>query len=233
MPESEEKSKEMPLLEHLEELRWRLIKAIIAVIIGSTVAYAYSDPLFKVLWYPLHQAAPGIKLHFFKVAEAFSARLKLSMVAGVLLALPFVIYQIWRFVLPGLYEREIRIVYPIVAFSTVFFLMGVLFCYFTMMPWGLKFLLGQAPPDTEPTLMIGDYLNFFIWMILSFGAVFQLPVVSYFLGRIGILTSRFLSKGRRYAIVIIALVAAVVTPQPDFISQGMLFIPLYILYEPH
>jgi sec-independent protein translocase protein TatC len=199
--------------------------------VGASVAYAYSDPLFKILWHPLQEASPGIKLHFFKVAEAFGARLKLSMVAGLLVALPIVIYQIWRFVLPGLYKKELRAIYPIVFFSTIFFLIGVAFCYYTMMPWGLKFLLGQAPPDTEATLMIGDYLNFFIWMILSFGAVFQMPVVAYFLGKIGILTSRFLASGRRYAVIIIAVVAAVVTPQPDFISQAMLFVPLYILYE--
>jgi sec-independent protein translocase protein TatC len=227
----EEAPREMSFLEHLEELRWRLIKCVIAVIVGASVAYAYSDPLFKVIWYPLQLASPGIKLHFFKVAEAFATRLKLSTVAGVLASLPIVIYQIWRFVLPGLYKKELRIVYPIVFFSTIFFVIGVAFCYIYMMPWGLKFLLGQAPPDTEATLMISDYLNFFIWMVLSFGVVFQLPVVAYFLGKIGLLTSKFLSSGRRYAVIIIAIVAAVVTPQPDFISQGMLFVPLYILYE--
>jgi sec-independent protein translocase protein TatC len=100
-----------------------------------------------------------------------------------------------------------------------------------MLPWGITFMLGQAPPDTEATLMIGDYISFFMWMILSFGAVFQLPVIAYFLGKIGILSSQFLASGRRYAVVLIAIVAAVATPQPDFISQGMLFIPLYILYE--
>lgn len=221
----------MSFLEHLEELRWRLIKCVIAIIVGAAVAYAYSDWLFTIIWYPLQQASPGIKLHFFKVAEAFGTRLKLSTVAGLLAALPIVIFQIWRFVLPGLYSKEIKIVYPIVFFSTIFFVIGVVFCYFYMMPWGLKFLLGQAPPNTEATLMIGDYLNFFIWMVLSFGVVFQLPVVAYFLGKIGLLTSKFLASGRRYAIIIIAVVAAVVTPQPDFISQAMLFVPLYILYE--
>lgn len=224
-------SSEMSFLEHLEELRWRLIKCVIAVIVGAAVAYAYSDWLFTIIWRPLQIASPGIKLHFFKVAEAFGTRLKLSTVAGLLAALPIVIFQIWRFVLPGLYSREIKIVYPIVFFSTIFFVIGVAFCYIYMMPWGLKFLLNQAPPNTEATLMIGDYLNFFIWMVLSFGVVFQLPVVAYFLGKIGLLTSKFLASGRRYAIIIIAIVAAVVTPQPDFISQALLFVPLYILYE--
>ncbi|NLI14773.1 MAG: twin-arginine translocase subunit TatC, partial [candidate division Zixibacteria bacterium] len=180
---------EMSFLEHLEELRWRLIKCVIAVIVAAAVAYAYSDWFFAIIWRPLQQASPGIKLHFFKVSEAFGTRLKLSTLAGLLGALPIVIYQIWRFVLPGLYSKEIKIIYPIVFFSTIFFVVGVIFCYFFMMPWGLKFLLEQAPPNTEATIMIGDYLNFFIWMVLSFGMVFQLPVVAYFLGKIGLLTS--------------------------------------------
>jgi len=221
----------MSFLAHLEELRWRLIKAVIAVVLGATVAYFFTDRLFQFLWWPLKVADPNMKLHFFKVAEAFNTRLKLSLIAGVILTLPIVAYQIWRFVLPGLYEREIRIVYPIVFFSTIFFLIGVAFCYFVMLPYGLQFLLGQAPPNTEPTIMMGDYLDFVMWMALAFGAVFQLPVVTFILGRIGILSSAFLARGRRYAIIIIAIVAAIVTPQPDFISQGMLFVPLYILYE--
>jgi sec-independent protein translocase protein TatC len=214
--------KEMPFLEHLEELRWRLIKSIIALVIAATVAYSYSDQLFQFLWQPIH---------FFKVTEAFNTRIKLSLVGGALLALPIILFQIWQFVLPGLYRRELRIVYIIVVFSTVFFLMGVFFCYYWMLPYGLKFLLGQAPPDTEPTIMMGDYLGFIIWTLLAFGLIFQMPVVSFFLGRIGLLTSRFLASGRRYAIVIIAIAAAVITPQPDFISQGMLGIPMYLLYE--
>jgi sec-independent protein translocase protein TatC len=223
--------KEMPFLEHLEELRWRLIKSIIALVIAATVAYSYSDQLFQFLWQPIHVAVPGLKMHFFKVTEAFNTRIKLSLVGGALLALPIILFQIWQFVLPGLYRRELRIVYIIVVFSTVFFLMGVFFCYYWMLPYGLKFLLGQAPPDTEPTIMMGDYLGFIIWTLLAFGLIFQMPVVSFFLGRIGLLTSRFLASGRRYAIVIIAIAAAVITPQPDFISQGMLGIPMYLLYE--
>jgi sec-independent protein translocase protein TatC len=211
--------KEMPFLEHLEELRWRLIKSIIALVIAATVAYSYSDQLFQFLWQPIHVAVPGLKMHFFKVTEAFNTRIKLSLVGGALLALPIILFQIWQFV------------YIIVVFSTVFFLMGVFFCYYWMLPYGLKFLLGQAPPDTEPTIMMGDYLGFIIWTLLAFGLIFQMPVVSFFLGRIGLLTSRFLASGRRYAIVIIAIAAAVITPQPDFISQGMLGIPMYLLYE--
>jgi sec-independent protein translocase protein TatC len=223
--------KEMPFLEHLEELRWRLIKSIIALAIAATAAYAYSDNLFVILWHPIMVAMPGIKMHFFKVSEAFNTRIWLSLVGGGLLALPIILYQLWRFILPGLYQRELKIVYLIVIFSTIFFFMGVLFCYFWMLPYGLQFLLTQAPPDTEPTIMMGDYLSFILWTLMAFGLIFQMPIVAYILGRIGILTSSFMSSGRRYAIVIIAIAAAIITPQPDFISQSILGIPMYLLYE--
>jgi sec-independent protein translocase protein TatC len=225
-----DKFSEAPFLDHLEELRWRLIKSIIAIVIGGIAAYFISDYLFQGLWYPLHKVAPELKIHYFRVTEAFTTRLKLSIVAGAIIASPIVFYQVWRFILPGLYEREAKIVLPIVFASTVFFLLGGVFCYLVMLPYGLSFFYGQAPPDTEPTLMMGDYLGFILTLILSFGIVFELPVVSFFLGRVGILTSEFMGKWRRYAIVIIAILAAVITP-PDFISQIAVGVPLYILYE--
>jgi len=221
---------EMPFLDHLEEFRRRLIKSIVAVTVCAIAAYFFSDQLFEVLWYPLQRAAPGLKLHYFKVTEGFTTRIKLSIVAGALAASPVVFYQLWKFVLPGLYEREIKIVVPIVMASTFFFLLGAVFCYFVLLPFGLDFFYKQAPAGTEPTLMMSDYLSFILVLILAFGVVFELPVVAFFLGRIGLISSRFLAKGRRYAAVIIAIVAAVITP-PDFISQLGVGIPLYILYE--
>ena len=221
---------EMPFLEHLEELRWRLIKSIIAIVVCAVIAYIFSDYLFRILWHPLKVAAPELKIHYFKVTEGFMTRIKLAIVAGAIGASPIVFYQIWKFVLPGLYDKEVRIVYPIVFFSTAFFIIGTVFCYFVLLPYGLSFFYGQAPADTEPTLMMSDYLGFVLALLLAFGAVFQLPVVSYFLGRIGLVSSRFLGAGRRYAAVVIAVLAAVITP-PDFISQLAIGIPLYILYE--
>jgi sec-independent protein translocase protein TatC len=221
---------EAPFLDHLEELRWRLIKSIIAITVGAVIAFFFSDYLFKILWYPLHQAAPELKIHYFRVTEGFTTRLKLSIVAGAAVASPVVFYQAWKFVLPGLYQREVKMIMPIVFASTFFFFLGVVFCYLVLLPFGLSFFYTQAPEGTEPTLMMSDYLGFILTLILSFGVVFELPVVSYFLGRIGILTSSFLARGRRYAVIIIAVVAAVITP-PDFISQLGVGIPLYILYE--
>ncbi|MCD6162381.1 MAG: twin-arginine translocase subunit TatC [candidate division Zixibacteria bacterium] len=225
-----EQSNEMPFLSHLEELRWRLIKIIAAIIICAVAAYIFSDYLFQALWYPLNQAAPELKIHYFKVTEGFTTRLKLSIVGGAIAASPIIFYQIWKFVLPGLYDREVKVVMPIVLFSTLFFFVGTLFCYFILLPYGLGFFYTQAPEGTQPTLMMGDYLSFILMLILAFGIVFQLPVVSFFLGKIGLISSKFLAKGRRYAVLIIAILAAVLTP-PDFISQLGIGIPLYILYE--
>lgn len=224
------KASEAPFLDHLEELRWRLIKSIVAIIVGAIVAYIYSDYLFQVLWYPLKQVAPELKIHYFKVTEAFTTRIKLSVVAGAAAASPIVFFQAWRFILPGLYQREAKVVIPIVFASTFFFLLGAIFCYYVMLPYGLGFFYEQTPEGTVPTIMMSDYLGFILSLLLAFGGVFQLPVISFFLGRIGILNSRFLSKYRRYAAVIISIVAAVITP-PDFISQLAVGIPLYILYE--
>jgi len=221
---------EAPFLDHLEELRWRLIKSVVAIIIGAFVAYYFSDFLFEVLWYPLKQVAPDLKIHYFRVTEGFTTRIKLSIVAGAIGVSPIVFYQIWKFIVPGLYAKEAKIILPIVFASTFFFLLGAVFCYYVMLPYGLGFFYSQAPAGTEPTLMMGDYLGFILNLILAFGVVFELPVISFFLGRIGILTSAFLAKWRRYAAVIIAVVAAVITP-PDFISQLAVGIPLYILYE--
>ena len=221
---------EAPFLDHLEELRWRLIKSLAAIVVLSFVAFYYSDYLFKALWYPLNHAVPELKIHYFKVTEGFTTRIKLAIVGGAAGASPIVFYQLWKFVLPGLYDREAKVVMPIVFASTFFFFLGTVFCYFVLLPYGLNFFYTQAPAGTEPTLMMSDYLSFILTLLLAFGAVFQLPVIAFFLGRIGLISSSFLAKGRRYAAVIIAILAAIITP-PDVISQLGIGVPLYILYE--
>jgi sec-independent protein translocase protein TatC len=171
-----------------------------------------------------------LKIHYFKVTEGFTTRLKLAIVGGAAVASPVVFYQAWKFILPGLYDREARIVFPIVTASTIFFFLGAIFCYFILLPYGLNFFYQQTPEGVQPTLMMSDYLGFILMLLLAFGIVFQLPVITFFLGRIGIISSKFLAKGRRYALIIIAILAAIITP-PDFISQLGIGIPLYILYE--
>lgn len=223
---------EMPFLDHLEELRWRIIKILAALVVASIGCYVFSDFLFQWLRWPLQRAVPdgSVDLNFLKVGEGFTVRIKLSVLAGIFISIPVTIYQIWRFVMPGLYDKEKRVVVPLVASSSILFLVGAAMCFIWVLPFTIRFLLGIAPEDVKPVLTINEYLNFVMWTTLAYGLVFQLPIVSLFLGRLGIIDSRLLSKGRRYAIVAVAVVAAVVTP-PDVFSMAMMGLPLYLLYE--
>jgi sec-independent protein translocase protein TatC len=230
---SDEKSTEMPILEHLEELRWRIIKILMALVAASIVAYVYSDLLFKWVRWPLDAATPGhtVTLNYLKIGESFTVRIKLSVLAAIFITIPITLYQIWRFVMPGLYPRERKAVLPLVFWSSLLFLMGSAMCYFWVMPFTIKFLLQIAPENVTPVLTINEYLNFIMWTTLSFGLVFQLPLIALFLGKMGIIDWKLLAKGRRYAIVGIAIVAAIVTPSTDAITMMMLGLPLYLLYE--
>lgn len=217
--------REMSFLEHVEELRWRLIKSLATVLALSIVSYIFADKLIEAITHPIDE------VFFMGPTEAFAVRIKISLFAGLILGLPVILYQAWEFVVPGLYEREVRMVVPVVLFATLFFIGGAAFCFFLVMPIGIKFLLGFGTEKMKPLIAIGRYVSFVGWMAIAFGIVFQLPIVSYFLGRLGILTSGMMRRGRRYALVSILIVAAAVTPSPDVFSQLMLAGPLYALYE--
>jgi sec-independent protein translocase protein TatC len=220
-----EHKKEMSFLDHLEELRKRVIRCLFFIIIFSIVAYFFSEQIINFVSKPIPH------LYFMSPTEAFAIRIKLSLIVGLIVSVPVIFYQAWQFVVPGLLEKEVRIVIPVVVSSTVFFLTGAVFCFFLVLPVGIKFLLGFGTEKLSPLIKITDYINFISYMTLAFGAVFELPVLSYFLAKIGVISAPTLRKGRRYAIVIILIVAAALTPGPDIFSQLMLAGPLYILYE--
>jgi sec-independent protein translocase protein TatC len=222
----------MAFLDHLEELRWRIIKVLIALVIASIGLYIVSDQLFQWLRLPLERAIPdgNIDLNFLKVGEGFTVRIKLSILGGIFVSIPVTIYQIWRFVMPGLYDKERKIVIPLVAASSFLFLLGAAMCFIWVLPFTIRFLLGIAPEDVKPVLTINEYLNFVMWTTLAYGVVFQLPIVALFLGKLGLINARLLGKGRRYAVVGIAALAAIVTP-PDIFSMALMGLPLYLLYE--
>jgi len=220
-----EKRKEMSFLDHLEELRKRVIRCLFFIIIFSIVAYFFSEKIINFVSKPIPH------LYFMSPTEAFAIRIKLSLIVGVIVSVPVIFYQAWQFVVPGLLEKEVKIVIPVVVSSTIFFLIGAVFCFFLVLPVGLKFLLGFGTEKLSPLIKITDYINFISYMTLAFGAVFELPVLSYFLAKIGVISAPTLRKGRRYAIVIILILAAALTPGPDIFSQLMLAGPLYILYE--
>jgi sec-independent protein translocase protein TatC len=223
--------KKLPLTAHLQELRKRLILSFVAVGAGFVLCYAFAEPIFDILAAPLLKAMPnGGSLVFISVAEAFFTYMKVAFVAGLILTSPFVLYQIWAFVAPGLYQKEKKYVIPFVLGGSVFFALGVLFGYFVAIPVGFRFLLGYATDFIKPMPSMKEYLSFSIKFLLAFGLVFEFPVVLVLLARIGVVNARMLARQRKYAILLIFIFAAVMTP-PDFISQVLMALPLMGLYE--
>lgn len=217
----------IPFLDHLEELRRRLLKSIISVMILSAVAFYFSDQLIKFIKIPF---GDEIELYNIHVTGAFYAYLKVSIVTGIFASLPIIFYQMWAFVAPGLYQREKTAILPLVFISTILFACGAVFCYVMVIPLAFDFLIGFSEGLVVNTITIGSYISFVGLLLLAFGLGFQLPILAYFLGRMGLITSQFLAKGRRYAIVGILIVGATITP-PDIFTQCLLAIPMYILYE--
>jgi sec-independent protein translocase protein TatC len=221
----------LPFTAHLEELRSRLIKAAIGVVAGFAICYTVSEQLFGFLVQPLEEALPeGSHLAIIRVQEGFLTHLKISLLAAVFLASPVILFQVWRFVAPGLYPQEKRYVWPFVGSATLFFLVGGAFAYWVVFPFGFKFLLGYASDSIQATISIDAYLGFAARLLLAFGVVFELPVVVFFLARMGLVTHRTLGRGRGYALVVIIILAAVLTP-PDVFTQLLMAGPLYALYE--
>ncbi len=221
----------IPFTAHLEELRKRLIVCFIAVGIGFVAAYGFKEKLFQVLTAPLIRVMKsGDTLIFTNLPEAFFTYLKVSFLAGVMLAAPVILYQFWMFVAPGLYKRERRVLLPIVFLSTLFFLGGALFGYFFVFPWGFKFFLGFATEHIRPLPSMREYLSLSAKLLLAFGIVFEMPLVLMAMARLGIVSVDFLKKNRKYAILLFFIVGAILTP-PDVVTQIMMAVPLMLLYE--
>lgn len=221
----------LPLTSHLQELRKRLVLSFIAVGAGFAICYAFSQQLFGILSQPLLEMMPsGGSLIFTSVAEAFFTYMKVAFIAGLILASPFVLYQVWAFVAPGLYRHEKRYVIPFVAAGSFFFALGVSFAYFVAIPVGFRFLLSYATDFIRPMPSMKEYLSFSIKFLLAFGLVFEFPVILVLLARIGIIDAKTLARHRKYAILLIFVFAAVITP-PDVVSQVLLALPLMGLYE--
>jgi sec-independent protein translocase protein TatC len=222
----------MTLTEHLEELRWSLLKSVLAVVLASGISYFFSDSIFSFVVAPLRQnLQPGQNLIGTSVTEAFFVEIKVALGAGVLFSCPFIFYQIWRFVAPGLTGREKSWVIPFVLCATVFFVGGAFFCYRFVLPVAFKYFIEQYETmGVNPAIRIGDYFTFFFRMVLAFGVTFELPVFTFFLVRIGLWDYRFMLRSFRYAIVGIFIIAAILTPTPDVINQTLLAGPMLLLY---
>lgn len=214
----------LPLTEHLEELRKRIIRAVICIIIMSCILYNFMDVLVPILVRPVG------KLVFTSPQEAFVANIKLAFWGGFFFSSPFVLYEVWQFVSRGLKENERRYIRIFGPLSFILFILGAVFGYFVIIPIGIKFLLGFATDFVTPMITINNYISFIGGITLAFGVVFELPLVILFLTKMGIVTPEFLVEKRRHAIVLIFIAAAFLTP-PDVITQCLMAFPLLALYE--
>lgn len=222
-----------PLLDHLIELRRRLLWCVATLLGGFFICLYFAKPIFAVLVQPLLAAGQG-KLIYTDIFEAFFVEVKVAFFAALMISFPVLATQIWRFVAPGLYAKEKKAFLPFLLMTPFFFAAGASFAYFVAMPWALKFLLGfegNVGGVTQEALpAIGNYLNFVTRFLFGFGVAFLTPVLLMVLERAGIVTREQLTKSRRYAIVVAAAVSAVLTP-PDVVSMLLLLVPLYGLYE--
>jgi sec-independent protein translocase protein TatC len=223
--------KKLPLSAHLEELRKRILYALVSVGVAFGLSYAFINPIVDFLMRPLVKTLPaGSSLVFTAVPEAFFTFLKTALLAGVFFSAPFILYQVWAFVSPGLYKREKKYALPYLFVSSVFFLLGAAFCYFIVFPAVFRFFLGFATDAIRPLPAIREYLTFVLKLLLAFGLLFQWPPLILFLSRMGVVSPETLARNRKYAILVIFVIAAVVTP-PDLVSQILLAGPLMAMYE--
>ncbi len=221
----------MPLTAHLEELRKRLIISLAAMAVGFGVCYAFKEKLFALLARPLEAHLPeGSVMQYIGIPEAFLTYLKICLFGGLIFALPVILYQIWKFVAPGLYVKERRYALPFVLFSTIFFLGGASFCYYVVFPFVFRFFMSFSGETLRAMPAIKQYLSFATRLIIAFGLVFEMPVFFFFMGRIGLIGYQGLARQRRLAFVLVFLAAALLTP-PDVVSQLLLAGPLLLLFE--
>lgn len=229
--DQEADDKTMGLLDHLNELRSRLIKSTLAIAAGFALCWSFVDPLFNLLLTPLLEVLPeGTHAQYTSLPEAFFTRMLIAFVAGAFVASPVIFYQIWAFIAPGLYDEEKRYILPLAFLSALFFIAGGLFCYFIVFPFAFRFFISYSTPEIVMTPKVSDYLSFTLKLIFAFGLIFEMPIFTFFLARLGLITAALMRKARKYAIVIIFILAAILTP-PDVLSQLLMACPMLLLYE--
>lgn len=220
--------KPMSWIAHLEDLRRVIIVSVIALLVATVASYFYSDQLLALLQRPISDL--DIDLVFIGVGEGFFAKIKISLYAGFVFSFPIIAWQIWRFVVPALYPHERRYAMVLVPVTVLLFAGGVVFGYLTVFPLALKFLLTVAG-ELEPMISIGYYLSFCMAFLLPFGIVFEMPVAAMFLTRIGLITPQLMASKRKYALLVVFVLGAVLTPGGDPVSQLLMAGPMYLLYE--
>ena len=244
----EQEGGEMSFLEHLEELRWHIIRSLIGMAGMGILFFIFHKTLFDVIVFgptkpdfftfelicQLSETFCFTPPEFDKIAigfgESFIMSIKVSFILGFIAAFPYTFWEIWRFVSPGLYDKERRVTRGVVIICSLLFFLGVLFGYFVIAPFAVNFLMGHMIPGVSNTPTLASYLSYMIMFTVPAGAIFELPILAYFLTKLGLVTPEFMRKYRKHSFIIILILAAVVTP-PDIFTQFMIGIPLYFLYE--
>ncbi|MBS6626982.1 MAG: twin-arginine translocase subunit TatC [Veillonella sp. oral taxon 780] len=215
----------MSVVDHLSELRTRLVIAIVAIIVGTLGAYYYVEDILQIL------VAPAGKLYYTKPTEAFFTYMKISLVAGCIVSSPVWFYQIWAFIVPALSKGEKKVTFMVVPTAVVLFVVGVLFSYYLVLPMAIQFFIGFGTDELQPLFSIGQYIDFVIAFILPFGITFELPLILIALGVLGILSSDRLREYRKMFILLAFIIGAAISPTPDMLSQTMIAGPMILLYE--
>ena len=219
--------------EHLQELRRRLVRALLGVAVGMAAIGYFSERLFRWVMLPVLRSLPENQqqLHYTSYIEPFMVYLKVALYGGIFAAAPYVLWQLWLFVAPGLYKRERKVVVPFLAFGTLLFYAGAAFCYFVVMPAAFPALAAIAGDDMRPILTMTEQLSLVLAMLLGFGVVFEVPVIIAFLSMIGLVSADFLAKYRRHAIVVNVTLAAIITPTGDPFNLALMAVPMIVFYE--
>jgi sec-independent protein translocase protein TatC len=225
-----ESIKEMSLVEHIGELRFRVTRAAIGIFVGMAFCWGFSERIFDIIRKPIMPYLPQGGLIYTAPIDKFMAHIKISFLFGLLISAPFWLYHLWKFISPALYKNERNFAIGFIFFGTLQFLIGIVFTYFIVFPMAFKFLMTFGGDIDKPMITIEHYLDFFTQTSLIFGLAFEMPVIITFLGMVGVISQRFLKEKRRIAVVIIAAMSAILAP-PDALSMILLLVPLWLLYE--
>lgn len=236
----------MTFWSHLTELRKRIVYIAIAIGVGFIVCFNYSEDILGLLLLPMnstmtyHATFPFLhfephktvqELYFTTLIEPIMSHLKIGFIAGIMLMVPVILYQVWKFISPGLLPRERKYAGQFVFFATAFFFVGVVFCFVLLLPFAVQFLVTYKTEHLKPIIKLADYIDFTLKFMLASGAVFELPLVMIILGRMGIINPDILTKFRKYAFLIAFIIGGIVTPTPDVFNMTIMSLPIYILYE--
>jgi sec-independent protein translocase protein TatC len=222
---------EMSLIEHLRELRKAIVKSAWGIVLGMIVLYNFTEPLFNFIRAPIAPYLPTSGLVFTAPMDKFMAHIKLAIFGGIILSCPWWLYQVWKFISPALYSKEKKYALAFISVGATLFVSGVAFTYYLVLPSSFEFLLGFGGNVDKPMITIDHYLSFVVTMCVVFGVVFEIPLVLVLLGAAGIVTADLLRKKRRIAIIILAFLAAILTPTPDAFSMLIMLVPMVAFYE--